>query len=174
VRDYFDRNPDVDIVFSDYFFIDERGRILKLRREIPFHFKVYLWTEDCYHANCAGFFRRRVFDTVGLLDDSLSYGMDYEVYMRCAAAGLIFGHVRNYWGAYRLHEQSKSVSRYEPMIAEGRTIVQRYQPAELSQIGRRARKLIYSAYRLARKSMIGSYTYASHYRGKDIRDISLR
>lgn len=171
-REYFERNPDVDVVFSDYFFIDEAGRIVKFRKEIPFHYNVYLWTEDCYHANCAGFFRRRVFDTLGKLDDRLTYGMDYEFYMRCAKAGFTFGHIRECWGAYRLHGQSKSVSRYGRMVEEGREIAQRYQPAEVSPMGRWTRRQAYSLYRMVMKFMIGSYFMSSNFRGKQIQTIN--
>jgi glycosyltransferase involved in cell wall biosynthesis len=170
-KEYFDRNPNIDIVFSDYFFIDEVGRVLKWRKEIPFHYGVYLWTEDCYHANCAGFFRKRVFDKVGKLDDRLAYGMDYEFYMRCANAGLTFGHVRDCWGAYRLHGKSKSVSRYEGMIKEGREIACRFQPRDVSPTGCQLRKHWYFLYRLARKFMLGSYYQATAFKGKSIQDV---
>jgi len=169
--EYFNQCPEVDIVFSDYFFIDEAGKIIKLRKEIPFNFNVYLWTEDCYHANCAGFFRRRVFDKVGKLDDTLNYGMDYEFYMRCAKAGLSFGHSRDCWGAYRLHAQSKSVSLYEWMRMEGQDIAKHYQLSDISTMGRWSRRQLYALYRMTCKFMIGSYFRSSAFRGKHIKAV---
>ncbi len=40
-------HPEIDIVFADYCFVDEQGKILRYRREIPFSYPVYLWTRDC-------------------------------------------------------------------------------------------------------------------------------
>ncbi len=154
---YFARHPATDIVFSDYWFIDGEGRFLKRRKEIPFQQGVYLWTNDCYHANCAGFFRRRVFDKVGGLDEGLHFGMDYDFYLRAAKAGMVFDHQRECWGAYRLHASSKSVSRYGQMMAEGLTIARRFRPDSISPVGARLRRWAYSAYRIARKLMTGCY-----------------
>lgn len=158
VKKYFELHPSIDIIFSDYLFIDENNHILKVRKEIPFNYNVYLWTQDCYHANCAGFFRRRVFEKVGELDESLTYGMDYEFYLRCAQAGLKFGHHRGFWGAYRLHGQSKSMSQYKLMNIEGANIANRFYPAGISSFTKWMKRRFYSFYRIGCKFMIGSYS----------------
>lgn len=157
VVEYFEANPSVDIVFSDYIFIDGKGHVIKTRKEIPFNYNVYLWTRDCYHANCAGFFRRRVFEKAGKLDESLKYGMDYEFYLRCALSGLNFGHFRGYWGAYRLHGTSKSISQYSLMRREGSNTTGRFYPAGTSQAGKWLWGIYFKFYRILWKILIGSY-----------------
>ncbi len=154
---YFAANPAIDIVFSDYAFVDQAGRFLKLRREPKFNAQIYLWTADCYHANCAGFFRRRVFDRIGGLDESLHYGMDYEWYLRAAGAGFRFGHVRDVWGAYRLHQASKSTTSYAQMLQEGGEIARRYVPVPTSAWRAAARRVAWRSLRRAQKLLIGAY-----------------
>lgn len=158
--EFFRTHPDVDIVFTDYLYIDAADRVLKRRREIPFDYATYLWSGDCYHANCAGFFRRRVFDRIGPLDEQLHYCMDYEFYLRAARAGLRFAHLHAYWAAYRLHDTSKSVSQLDRMRAEGRAMLARYRPAGTSAARTAARARWYQARRLLAKLAQGSYAPA--------------
>jgi glycosyltransferase involved in cell wall biosynthesis len=155
--DYFARHPDVDIVFADYLYMDAGGRILKRRREIPFNASIYLWTEDCYHANCAGFFRRRVFDRTGPLPENYHYSMDYDFYLRAAHAGFRFGHVHQYWAAYRLHESSKSVSFHDRQQKESAEIRARLAPHGVPAWMTPALRGGFRAWRILRKALIGSY-----------------
>ena len=155
--EYFAAQADIDVVFSDYIYIDEAGRYLKRRKEPPFDYSIYLWTGACYHANIAGFFRRRVFDRVGNLDETLHYSMDYEFYLRAGNAGVRFGHVRAYWGAYRFHSASKSMSAHDRMIAEARIITSWYRAESVGKLGAVLRRLLFQALRLGRKALMGSY-----------------
>ena len=123
---YMIEHPACDVVFSDYVFIDDSGNALKCRREIPFDFSTYLWPCDCYHANCAGMFRRQVFEETGGLRQDLAYSMDYEFYLRLASQGFRVDHVREFWGAYRFHEESKSVADNESQIRESMEVASVY------------------------------------------------
>jgi len=154
---YFAANPTIDIVFSDYAFIDQAGRFLKLRREPKFNAQIYLWTADCYHANCAGFFRRRVFDRIGGLDESLHYGMDYDLYLRAARAGFRFGHIREVWGVYRLHAANKSTKSHAQQQQEGVALARRYFSAPTSAWQTAARHAVWASFRRAQKLVLGAY-----------------
>jgi glycosyltransferase involved in cell wall biosynthesis len=158
--EYFDKHPEIDIVFSDYIFIDKDSRFIKRRREIPFSLSVYLWTGDCYHANCAGFFRRRVFEMIGGLDENLHFGMDYEFYLRAATSGCRIGHRRGYWGAYRFHDMSKSVRSFALQRQDAEAIVARYAAQLTGRTERPLMKLLWSSIRVLRKVFLGSYLLA--------------
>jgi len=106
----FESCPDVDVIFSNYNFIDENDKVLRTRKEIPYDYKIYLWSKGCYHANCAGFFRRRCFEQCGNLREDLHYGMDYEFYLRLGQNNCNIVHTNKIWGAYRFHSQSKSMA----------------------------------------------------------------
>jgi glycosyltransferase involved in cell wall biosynthesis len=154
---YFTVHPAIDIVFADYAFIDQIGSVLRVRREPRFNAQLYIWTADCYHANCAGFFRRRVFDAIGGLDESIHYGMDYEWYLRAARAGFQFGHVRAVWGAYRLHPASKSVKSSALMRQESGSLARRFRSAPTSVWQAAARRAAWGYFRIAQKLLIGAY-----------------
>ena len=58
----------------------------------------------------SSFFKRKVLLEQGYLDESLHYGMDYDLLARIALNYPI-RKVENVWSRYRLHEESKSVSQ---------------------------------------------------------------
>lgn len=156
---FFEHHPEVDVIFSDYNFIDHSDHVIRTRKEIPFDFDTYLWTKRCYHANCAGFFRKRCFDTFGGLREDLHFGMDYELYLRFAKNGCKFMHVREVWGAYRVHHESKTTVAAEKGFADNNAVFRAYS-SEYSY--GRMRTLFLSSYyrsrRIARKLFSGCYT----------------
>lgn len=80
VLDFFARHPEADILYGDADHIDARDRVLE-----PYY------TEDwdyerlkdiCFICQPAVFFRRRLVERVGFLDERLHYCMDYEYWLR--------------------------------------------------------------------------------------------
>jgi glycosyltransferase involved in cell wall biosynthesis len=65
----------------------------------------------------AAFFRRSYLTQVGLLDESLHYGMDYDLFQRLSLV-CDFLPVNNVFAKYRLHSQSKSVSESNRFITD--------------------------------------------------------
>lgn len=120
-------DPEIDIVFSDYNFIDENDNVIRLRKEIPYNFNIYFWSKDCYHANCAGFFRKKCFDNFGRLREDLQYGMDYELYLRFGRNDCKFYHTNEIYGGYRFHDMSKSISSSHKQIEDGLKIFNEYK-----------------------------------------------
>jgi len=56
VVDAFEKNPDVDVLYGDYTWIDESGRVLKIRREIEFSQFVLSYHRVLYIPSTATFF----------------------------------------------------------------------------------------------------------------------
>ncbi len=115
VRDavaYFRTHPDVDIVFGKTQFIDELGAPIRVSElDGPFDY-------DEFIVNCrnsipqpSAFIRRSVFDNVGLLDEGLQFLMDWEFWMRAGLQHRI-AYVPEIWSSYRLHAESKTISRF--------------------------------------------------------------
>jgi GT2 family glycosyltransferase len=75
-------------------------------------------------AQPAVFLRRRVFDQVGYLDESLDYGMDYELWLRLR--GLQVAYVPRTLAAFRWHPYSKSATSNAANWQELLTIVRRH------------------------------------------------
>jgi glycosyltransferase involved in cell wall biosynthesis len=137
-----DAHPEVGVVYGDTHFIDAAGAPAGTpppRRDFEFE-RVLIGAENPI-AQPSAFIRRRVLDEVGFLDPSLHYFMDWDLWLRIGARYPVM-HVPELWSSYRLHPESKTVSRdhlsrmaeelermYETFFASGRV------PAEL--LGRR-------------------------------------
>jgi glycosyltransferase involved in cell wall biosynthesis len=112
----FEENPLIDFIYGDYLIIDETGKTLICKKEIDFDWEIMLCGLN-YIAQPNVFFRRRVFDKIGYLNDNLHYVMDYEFWLRAAARGLRFLHIPTAFAACRWHLSAKTVSR-NPRIEE--------------------------------------------------------
>ncbi len=72
-------------------------------------------------------FRRRVYDTVGLFDESLRTNEDYEFWLRAAIAGLRFARNDRPLGHYRLRSDSLSASDLR-MVRGIRNVYKKVRP----------------------------------------------
>ena len=115
----------MDFVYGDYRIIDETGKELILKREIDFDWDIMLCGLN-YIAQPNVFFRKRVFDTLGYLNDSLHYVMDYEFWLRAASSGFRFQHIQSPLAACRWHLDAKTVSRNPRINEELRFVRDKY------------------------------------------------
>ncbi|OGU35640.1 MAG: hypothetical protein A2068_13840 [Ignavibacteria bacterium GWB2_35_6b] len=152
----FESKHDADIIFANYDFIDENDNLIKHRKEILFNYNIYLWTKDCYHANCAGFYRKRCFDIAGGLSENLHYSMDYELYLRFSKHGFKFHQVHNLWGAYRMHSLSKSVASFHNMPIEAQKVFKEYENGT-THLENIFLPPFYRSYRITKKLLTGCY-----------------
>ncbi len=104
----FARNPDIDVLYGDYTFIDPSGGHLSLRREIEFSRFVLNYHRVLYIPTTATFFRRRIFADGHRLRTDLHLAMDLEFFIRLAAAGYRFHHLPRVLADFRVHSASKS------------------------------------------------------------------
>jgi len=116
VRKAFEADQFVDFVYGDYLIIDQAGKTLISKKEIDFDWEIMLCGLN-YIAQPNVFFRSRVFNKLGYLNDSLHYVMDYEFWLRAAAQGFRFQHIPSTFAACRWHLGAKTVSR-NPHIEE--------------------------------------------------------
>jgi glycosyltransferase involved in cell wall biosynthesis len=100
---------DLDMVFGDDFYIDEKNRVLFYSRG---------WVPDLRMATLYGgwtplqdacFWRRDLYRKIGGIDRSLQYAADYDLFLRMAIAGRT-GYVPLTFSAFRRHLGQKSVS----------------------------------------------------------------
>lgn len=112
----FNEDPLVDFIYGDYRIIDETGKTLISKKEIDFDWEIMLCGLN-YIAQPNVFFRSRVFEDLGYLNDSLHFAMDYEFWLRAASCGFVFQHIPNMLAACRWHQSAKTVSR-NPRIEE--------------------------------------------------------
>jgi hypothetical protein len=133
---HFSQNPEDDFVFGDGDVIDETGALQWEWLSRPYDLKLlksyhFLWNDFTnYIMQQATFWRRGVFDKIGLLDDSLHYAMDIEYWIRAGENGLRLTHIPRKLGKFRMISGTKSLSSDTVFWPENLEIFRRYNGAK--------------------------------------------
>jgi glycosyltransferase involved in cell wall biosynthesis len=116
----FDLHPDIDVVYGRLERIDADGRLLPtpLLPKDKLVFSRELVIGECLVNQPGSFWRRRTMEQVGLLDEKLSYAMDYEYWVRIALAGGRFFRLPDAVAQFRLSSTSKTVAHTAHMAME--------------------------------------------------------
>lgn len=109
VADYFNRHPNVDVVYGNRLLIDENDMEIG-RWILPGHnSEVLSWAD--YVPQETLFWRRRIWEKVGgEIDESFRFAMDWDLLVRFRDAGARFGHIPQFLGAFRIHEHQKTLA----------------------------------------------------------------
>lgn len=107
VVDYFNKHPEVDVIYGNRLLIDENGMEIG-RWILPGHDgDVLSWVD--YVPQETMFWRRRLWNKVGgQIDESFRFAMDWDLLVRFRDAGANFAHIPHFIGGFRIHEQQKT------------------------------------------------------------------
>jgi len=108
VQKTFLAHHETDIVYGDYYWIEESGKIIQTRREIDFDLFILKYLHVLYIPTTTSFFRRKIFDENNFLDCNINYAMDYDFFLRLALQKYKIKHVKRFWAEFRWHQKSKS------------------------------------------------------------------
>ena len=116
VVSYFMSHPDVDIVYGNRIFIDREG--LEVGRAVlPRHDGKALRYAD-YIPQETMFWRKRVWDRIGPIDESFHYAMDWDFILRAQAAGFKFVRLPRFLSCFRIHDAQKTAATYAIGVRE--------------------------------------------------------
>lgn len=107
VVSFFKDNPEIDVVYGMADHIDINDQAFEAYPTEPWNFERL--QETCFISQPALFFRRRVVEKCGLLDESLDYCMDYEYWLRLGKAGVKFAYLEKKLAGSRLYADNKTL-----------------------------------------------------------------
>jgi glycosyltransferase involved in cell wall biosynthesis len=105
---FFERHPDVGVVYGDTHHIDEHDSILEVYPTEEWNWERL--KETCFISQPAAFFRRRVFEEFGPLAVGIR-GMDYDFWLRLGKNHVRFAHLPKFLAATRLHKDAFTMAQ---------------------------------------------------------------
>jgi glycosyltransferase involved in cell wall biosynthesis len=119
-------HPEAGIVYGGVAFLDEEDRVLKVHSYPDMSLGKLLYEKHSTVAQPSSLIRRRTFDAAGGLDRSLSYCMDYDLWIRLLRQAGCVNLGETVLSGYRLHTRSKTVGSYRNMALEKIAVNRRY------------------------------------------------
>lgn len=107
VASYFNRHPEVDVVYGHRILIDEDDKQIG-RWMLPRHDdEVLSWADFIPQETM--FWRRRIWEKAGgEIDESFRFAMDWDLLIRFREAGARFARLPRFLGGFRIHMQQKT------------------------------------------------------------------
>jgi glycosyltransferase involved in cell wall biosynthesis len=117
-------NPGEKMVYGEGYHISAEGKIIERYPTEPFDYEHL--AETCYICQPSAFWKREVIETVGLLDDTLHYAMDYDYWIRITKMFGSLGYLKEYLANSRFYPGTKTMSKRLEAHAEILEVIKRH------------------------------------------------
>ena len=101
-------HPQVGLVYGNAHYIDENSRVIGNFPAAQTNL-AKLRSGYVHIPQQASFFRKKLWDQVGPLDDSFYFAMDYDLWTRLAAVSEL-KYIQKLWANFRLHADAKTIA----------------------------------------------------------------
>jgi glycosyltransferase involved in cell wall biosynthesis len=98
-----------EMIFGDDFYIDEQDRVVSYSRGHVADLRASMLYGGWTPLQDACFWTRRLYESVGGIDDNLGFAADYDLFLRMSGAGRV-AYVPTAFSAFRRHEGQKSIA----------------------------------------------------------------
>lgn len=111
IVNYFESNPETEVVFGDWNIVDKEGRLVRVQRNLPLNYSVgcFLGFGFCVQSNTV-FWKRQVTARIGFLKENLRYNMDGEYFSRMAEI-YYFEKINVVIANFRIHDKAKTIDK---------------------------------------------------------------
>lgn len=104
----FRENPDADVIYGNWSYVDERGNLIKRCQSAPYNRRAIIYYGP-YIGSTALFFRRDVIEEATLLDLKFHFTMDWEWYARLGKLKKKFIYINEDLAGFRVHGDNASL-----------------------------------------------------------------
>jgi glycosyltransferase involved in cell wall biosynthesis len=155
VLDFFKSRPDVQFVYGNARLIDNEGNILKIRREIPFSWYIWLYDHN-YIPQPAAFWRRQIYEEIGGIKEIPGVSVDDYLWANFAQHTHLY-HVNKLWA--KMHEETKNRNHFFEVKSslEGRRVGEQPGPPILNKTTLLVNTLLARSLRVGWKLVSGCY-----------------
>ena len=143
VGDYFARHPEVDVIYGNRIVIDEQDRDIGRWTLPPHDPRTLEWID--YVPQETMFWRKRIWDRAGGIDQTFQFALDWDLLMRFAAARARIVRLPYFLGCFRVHAHQKtsqhihSIGNDEMTIIRNRIHPRGIDPRKIEHYARKAR-----------------------------------
>lgn len=123
--EYFINNPNLALVYSDGYIIDDKSNKLKVfeyTQEFDYWKLVNFWD---YIMQPATFFKAEMLKEVGYLDEELNYCMDWDLWIKLASVGEV-QYVNECWACSREYGETKTRTGGFKRLQEIKRLLRKY------------------------------------------------
>ena len=161
VASYFDRHPEAQLVYGDAEAIDEKGQAYGRRGNVKATNFEELATVGDFIVQPATFWRAKLLDELGYLDESLKYCLDYEYWLRVAQKYPLH-YLPVPLARERFHHQAKTTQATLRRIQEIEAVARRYGGPDIPRRFRAERAAAYFA-ETVRRITLADWTGAARF-----------
>jgi glycosyltransferase involved in cell wall biosynthesis len=121
--EYLAAHPDIDVVYGEGYWIDEKGAVIRRYPTLPFDPKVL--ERDCFICQPAAFIRASSYKACGL-DPDVARSFDYDLWIRMAKQNLRFASIPEYLAGSRMHSGAKTLYERDEVFHASMELLKRH------------------------------------------------